>query len=218
MFIAVAIDENNQTLLIGFGLVVENNIYCCTWFLMRLIEALRQGREVSFITNADDVISSCIEHVFPDSYNGYIYKSLFKTLQPLFWMTSNSYSVSDFEENFHQLTRDAHEVIANMVCSVPSNKDPARHPISALFDSKKNCVVDLTVIHVHVGNAQSGIVCDHAIATSCHSNIHELADMVQIYYRADVFQTAYQTKIMHPLPPPSEWEIPNPLIEVLLPM
>nr|KAJ0188634.1 hypothetical protein LSAT_V11C900472710 [Lactuca sativa] len=40
---------------------------------------------------------------------------------------------------------------------------------------------------------QYSITCDHAIATSHRSNIHELPDMVQIYYQGDVFQTAYQT-------------------------
>nr|KAJ0211506.1 hypothetical protein LSAT_V11C400166390 [Lactuca sativa] len=125
MFIAVAIDRNNQTLSVTFFLAVENNIYCCTWFLIRLRESLRLGREVSFITNMDDVVSSCIEHVFPDSYHEYTSKSVFeymhtrgvsgRTLQPLFWMTSNSYTMSDFEENFRGLTPDSHEVLANIV-------------------------------------------------------------------------------------------------------
>nr|KAJ0218673.1 hypothetical protein LSAT_V11C300149380 [Lactuca sativa] len=101
-----------QTLLIAFGLAMKNNLYCCTWFLMRLKEALRQGREVSFITNMDDVVSSCIENVFPDSYRGVVKymhtKGVFgRTLQPLFWMTSNSYTVFDFEEKLRQLTPNA---------------------------------------------------------------------------------------------------------------
>nr|KAJ0222115.1 hypothetical protein LSAT_V11C200098750 [Lactuca sativa] len=114
IFVAVAIKGNNHTLPVTFGLVVENNIYCGTWFLMRLREALIQGREVLFIKNMDDVVSSCIEHVFPDSYHVCTSKSVFKcmrtrgvsdrTLQPLFWMTSNSYIVSDFEGNFRRLT------------------------------------------------------------------------------------------------------------------
>nr|KAJ0206782.1 hypothetical protein LSAT_V11C500234790 [Lactuca sativa] len=40
-FLVVAIHENNQTLLIAFGMTVKNNIYCCTVFLMMLREALR---------------------------------------------------------------------------------------------------------------------------------------------------------------------------------
>nr|KAJ0212913.1 hypothetical protein LSAT_V11C400164950 [Lactuca sativa] len=41
MFVVVAIYGNNKTLPIAFALAVENNLYCCTWFLMRLREALR---------------------------------------------------------------------------------------------------------------------------------------------------------------------------------
>nr|KAJ0201589.1 hypothetical protein LSAT_V11C600311660 [Lactuca sativa] len=74
MFVAVAIDMNNQTLPIAFGLTMENNLYCCTRFLMRLREALRQGKEVLFITNIEHVISSCMKHVFPNSYYGYTLK------------------------------------------------------------------------------------------------------------------------------------------------
>nr|KAJ0185660.1 hypothetical protein LSAT_V11C900485860 [Lactuca sativa] len=63
-----------------------------------------------------------------------------------------------------------------------------------------------------------GIPCGHAIAAARHSNMHELLDMVQVYYHADVFQLIYQTQTVHPLPPPSEWETPDPLLAVLLPM
>nr|KAJ0226987.1 hypothetical protein LSAT_V11C100000790 [Lactuca sativa] len=45
-----------------------------------------------------------------------------------------------------------------------------------------------------------GITCDHATAASRYSNIHELPNMVTIYYPNDVFQTAYETQTVHPLP------------------
>nr|KAJ0202195.1 hypothetical protein LSAT_V11C600332480 [Lactuca sativa] len=38
-FVAVAKDRNNQTFRIAFGMAVENNLDCCTWFLMRLKES-----------------------------------------------------------------------------------------------------------------------------------------------------------------------------------
>ena len=37
-----------------------------------------------------------------------------RTLQTLFWMTSNSYIVFNFEENFRRLTHDAREMLANI--------------------------------------------------------------------------------------------------------
>nr|KAJ0226328.1 hypothetical protein LSAT_V11C100028320 [Lactuca sativa] len=84
MFVAVAIDRNNQTLCIAFGLAMRNNLYCCTWFLMSVFKYMRT------------------RGVFG------------RTLQPLFWMTSNSYTVSDFEENFRWLTPYAREMLANI--------------------------------------------------------------------------------------------------------
>nr|KAJ0208661.1 hypothetical protein LSAT_V11C400166190 [Lactuca sativa] len=137
MFILVVMDVNNQTLPIAFGLGMVNNVDSFTWFLiipsltipqiqhlMRLKEALGEGKEVSFITNMDNVINFCIGWVFPDSYHGYTCKSVFiymrrrvggnRTLEPLFWMTSNSYIMFDYEQNFRRLTHDAREVLVNI--------------------------------------------------------------------------------------------------------
>nr|KAJ0192352.1 hypothetical protein LSAT_V11C800453110 [Lactuca sativa] len=120
MFVAVSMDGNNQTITITFGLGVENNVHSCTWFLMRLKEALREGREISFITNMNESL------VFPYSYHGYTCKSVYMyiyahelvetyiTMEPLFWITSKSYTTSDFEQNFHRLTHDAREVLTNI--------------------------------------------------------------------------------------------------------
>nr|KAJ0209830.1 hypothetical protein LSAT_V11C400161980 [Lactuca sativa] len=258
----------------------------CARFVMRLREAPRHGREVSFITNIDDVVSSCIEHVCYDSYHGYTSKSVFKymhtrgvsgrTLQSLFWMTSNSYTMSKFEENLCHLTPDAREVLTNightkwarayfpnirwnvvnidvphffvlsvnqrnvliimlteairdyiqriiimLTEAIPSlttvltpyvemmlhkrmqksvqwktTKVPPEitslipPDIYRVFDFKKTCVVDLNRHTCSCGKRRSlGIACCHAIAVSRHLNIHKLPDMVNIYYRANVFRT-----------------------------
>nr|KAJ0188878.1 hypothetical protein LSAT_V11C900471730 [Lactuca sativa] len=112
---------------IAFGMTMKNNTDCCIWFVMKLKESLGEGREVSFTSNVDDVVSSCIGQVFLDTYHGYTSKSVFmythrrvsrnRTLEPLFWMTSNSYIMSDFEQNFCRLTHDAREVLVN-ICHV----------------------------------------------------------------------------------------------------
>nr|KAJ0209739.1 hypothetical protein LSAT_V11C400168100 [Lactuca sativa] len=103
MFVVVAMDGNNQTLHTTFGMGVTNNVDSCTWFLMRLKEVLREGREVSFITNMDNVISSCIRQVFHDSYHGYCCKSVFmyprtiiggnKQLEHFFFAACRSYTM-----------------------------------------------------------------------------------------------------------------------------
>nr|KAJ0188970.1 hypothetical protein LSAT_V11C800427210 [Lactuca sativa] len=218
MFVAVAIDENNQTLPIAFGMAEENNIDCCTWFLMKL-------KELSFVTNIDDV--------FLDSYHGYTGKSVFmymrtrvgqnKTLEPLFWMTSNSYTMFDFEQKFHGITHNAlswertnptyidgaledkgerkslfggkqkRSLPRFRLCSCPS--------FYTFFYFKTTCIVDLSRHTCSHGKWSSlGVACGHAIGVSHYSNITELVDMVHIYYQTDVFRTTYQTQNMHPLP------------------
>nr|KAJ0188459.1 hypothetical protein LSAT_V11C900494690 [Lactuca sativa] len=51
MFVAVSMDGNNNTTPIEFGIEVANNVNSYTWFLMRLKDAIGEGREVVFITN-----------------------------------------------------------------------------------------------------------------------------------------------------------------------
>lgn len=76
MFIAVVIDEKTQTLPTIFYLGMTNNIDYCIWFLMRLKEALRDAREVSFIINMDNVITSSLGQLFPNFYHVYCCKCL----------------------------------------------------------------------------------------------------------------------------------------------
>nr|KAJ0226183.1 hypothetical protein LSAT_V11C100030630 [Lactuca sativa] len=80
--------------------------------------------------------------------------------------------------------------------------------IYQVFDFKKTCVVNLNRRTCSCKQWHSlGIACSHAIVASRHSNIYELP-----------YMTAYQTQTVYPLPPPSEREIPDPLISVLLSM
>nr|KAJ0218848.1 hypothetical protein LSAT_V11C300117200 [Lactuca sativa] len=284
MFVAVAKDGNKLTFPIAFGMVVENNLVSCSWFLMRLKESVGQGREVPFISNMDDVVSSCVDNVFTNSYHGYTFKSFNKylrtrvgsgrSLETLFWITSKSYTMSIFEQNVFRLSHDACDVLTNIepislsfvgmystwkflnifqynrlinvmefdyctntvcsngaskkdakVCWLASNTNPQQISSSLLtyvylvFDFKTTCVLDLNDHTCSCGKWHSlDITCCHVITAARHSNMHELVDAVQVYYHADVFQLVYQTQTVHPLPPPSEWEIPDPLMVVLLPM
>nr|KAJ0206877.1 hypothetical protein LSAT_V11C500248930 [Lactuca sativa] len=112
------------TLPIAFGMAMENNLDYCTWFLTRLKEALGVAREVSLITNMDDVVSFCICHAFPYSHHGDTSKSVFmymciicissRILEPLLWLASKSYTMCNFEQNVLQLTYDEHEVLVNI--------------------------------------------------------------------------------------------------------
>nr|KAJ0207645.1 hypothetical protein LSAT_V11C500290530 [Lactuca sativa] len=53
---------------------------------------------------------------------------------------------------------------------------------------KRRCAIDLNRHTCSCGKWRSlGITCGHAIAATCYTENTELTDMVQIYYRADVF-------------------------------
>lgn len=110
MFVAVAVIGNNNAITIEFSIDVEVNIESCTWFLMRLNDDIREGREVTFVSNKDDVISSLIGHIFPASYHGYSCKSVFTYLhfrigqnthlEYLFFSVCKSYTMYAFQYTF----------------------------------------------------------------------------------------------------------------------
>nr|KAJ0221793.1 hypothetical protein LSAT_V11C200054970 [Lactuca sativa] len=258
MFVAVAKDGNNQTFPIAFSMAVENNLDNCTCFLMSLKESFGNGREVAFISNMDDVVSSCINIVFTDSYHGYTCNSVHKyirtrvsygrSLDPLFWMTLKAYTMSIFEQNFARLSCDAHELLANISnlkwardyvpnillslnqhnVSIITLIEEIREYMQRTFVERSLTAGSLTtvltphaemVLHKRIQKSvRLGIACGHAITTVRHSNMHELVDMVKVFYHADVFQIVCQTQTIYPVPPQSEWEIPDPLMVVLLPM
>nr|KAJ0220370.1 hypothetical protein LSAT_V11C200061490 [Lactuca sativa] len=239
MFVVVAKDGNNLSFPVAFGMVVENNLVSCTWFLMRLKEIIGHGREVSFISNMDDVVSSCIDDVFTDSYHGYTCNSVHKylctrvghgrSLETLLWITLKAYTRSIFEQSFARLSRDAREVLTDighpkwarayfpiirwnvLGMEVPQffsvlSLNQRNVPIITLIEG-----IDLNGHTCSCGKWRSlDIACGHAITSTRHSNMHDLVDMVQVFYHADVFKLVYQTQTIHPVSPPSEWEIPDP--------
>nr|KAJ0202187.1 hypothetical protein LSAT_V11C600317790 [Lactuca sativa] len=124
IFVAVAMDGNNNNTPIAFGIGVANNVNSCTWFLMRLKDAIGEGREVSFITNMDDTISSFVGQVFPEAYHGYSSKSVLiycrlrigqsTNLEYLFFRACKAYTTQDVEKSFSKLSHVAREVLAKI--------------------------------------------------------------------------------------------------------
>nr|KAJ0212118.1 hypothetical protein LSAT_V11C400160800 [Lactuca sativa] len=120
MFVAVDMDGNNNTMQIAFCIGVANNVNSCTWFLMRLKDAIGEGREVAFITNMDDTISSFVGQVFPEAYHGYSSKSVLiycrlrigqsTNLDYLFFHACKEYTTQDFEKSFSKLSHATREV------------------------------------------------------------------------------------------------------------
>nr|KAJ0223080.1 hypothetical protein LSAT_V11C200064920 [Lactuca sativa] len=284
MFIAVAMGGNKNTTPIAFGIGVANNVNSCTWFLMRLKDAIREGMEVAFITNMDDTISSFVSHVFLEAY-GYSSKSVLiycrlrmgqsTNLDYLFFRACKAYTTQDFQKSFFKLSHAAREVLANigktkwarayipnirwnvLNINIPEfllvlSVTQCNVPIITLIDAivqyiqrtfAERSVVGELVLHRRMQKSlrwkatkippeipslfpsdvfhkwhSLGIACSHAIVATRYTNNTQLTDMVQIYYRADVFRTTYQTRNVNVVPPASEWEIPEPLMVVLIPM
>nr|KAJ0199358.1 hypothetical protein LSAT_V11C600317800 [Lactuca sativa] len=237
MFVIVAKDGNNLTFPIAFGMAVENNL-----FLMRLKESLGQGREVAFISNMDDVALKIIGNFVLDNIKILHYATAYFPI--IRWNVLNMevpqyFSVLSLNQCNIPIITLIEGIRENMqntfverkwqkdakVCWLASNTDPPTNLVSLptyvylVSDFKTTCVIDLNGHTCSCGKWRSlGITCGHAIIAARHSNMHALVDMVQVYYHTDVFQLVYQTQTVHPLPPPSEWEIPDPLMVVLLPM
>ncbi|KAL7608125.1 hypothetical protein Lser_V15G12923 [Lactuca serriola] len=122
--LAVAIDGNNNTTSIAFGVGVANSVNSYTWFLMRLKDAIGAGTEVVLITNMGDTIASCIGQVFPDAYHGYSSNSVLnycqlrivqsRNLDYLFFHVCKAYITQDFQQTFSKLNHGAQEVLHNI--------------------------------------------------------------------------------------------------------
>nr|KAJ0195148.1 hypothetical protein LSAT_V11C700347290 [Lactuca sativa] len=81
-------------------------------------------------------------------------------------------------------------------CKSPFDSKQQRSRLRFRPTFSTTCVMNLNCHTCSHGKWRSlGIACGHVIATSRYSNITKLADMVQIYYHADVFRTTYQTKM-----------------------
>nr|KAJ0212858.1 hypothetical protein LSAT_V11C400192710 [Lactuca sativa] len=150
MFVVVTKDGNNLNFPIAFGTAVENNLVSCTWFLMRLKESLGQGREATFISNMDDVISSCVDNVFTNSYHGYTW-SLTIVLTPYAQMV---------------LQRRMQKSIGWQATQIPQQiSSPLPTNVYPVSDFKTTFVVDLNGHTCSCGKWRSlGITCGHAIA------------------------------------------------------
>nr|KAJ0190039.1 hypothetical protein LSAT_V11C800450960 [Lactuca sativa] len=241
IFVAAAMDGNNNTTPIAFGIGVSNNVNSSTWFLIRLKDAIREGREVALITDMDDTISSYVGQVFRDAY--------------MFFRACKAYTTQDFQQSFSKLSHATREFLANignkkwtqayflninipeflLVLSVMQHNVPIISLIDTIvqyiqqtFAERRMLSTIFTpyvemVLHRRMQKSLGwkatkispeillGIACGHAIAAARYTNNTELTDMVQIYYWAD-------TTNVNVVPPTSEWEILEPLMVVLIPI
>nr|KAJ0189219.1 hypothetical protein LSAT_V11C800401270 [Lactuca sativa] len=131
MFVAVAMDGNNNTTAIAFSIRVANNVNSCTWFLMRLKDAIGEGREVAFITNMDDTISSFVGQYIQQTF----------AERSVVGGMSNTVFTPYVEMVLHKRMQKSLRWKATKI--PPKISSPFPSDIFRIFDLKRSCVVDL---------------------------------------------------------------------------
>lgn len=81
MYIAVALDENHESLLIAFALGTIDCDDSWAWFMRRLKECIGDNVKNGFISHMSESINYSIQRVYPDSYHGYCCNSVAENIQ-----------------------------------------------------------------------------------------------------------------------------------------
>ncbi|KAD6118657.1 hypothetical protein E3N88_09928 [Mikania micrantha] len=120
IFLAVAMDGNNQILPIAFGIGKTESGESWTWFLTKLKECIGENPSLSIISDKVASIEMAIRTVFPFSFHGLCCRHLMvnlrlkskkgKTFEQLWWRTCKAYRVSDFDELMHTLINDCPDI------------------------------------------------------------------------------------------------------------
>lgn len=113
MFVAVAMDGNNNILPIAYGVGATESGRAWTWFLEKLRECLGYIDNLVFVSDRASSIDQAIRAVYPDALHGLCCRHLCMNLKlkvtPTdddtwhFWRTCKAYRKSDFEDAFRQL-------------------------------------------------------------------------------------------------------------------
>ncbi|GJT41362.1 transmembrane 9 superfamily member 11-like protein [Tanacetum coccineum] len=123
MYLAVAMDGNNQILPLAYGVGKSETFRSWDWFLTKLKECIIGKQDhLTIISDGAVSIASAIKNVFPNAFHGRCCRHLLMNLrekcprfiskEELFWKACKAYRISDFEERFSTL-RDWLPSIAN---------------------------------------------------------------------------------------------------------
>lgn len=107
MYLAVAMDANNQIVPVAFGVGRSENGEGWTWFLSILKQCIGELSDLVFISDRHAAINQGITTVFPRAHHGLCCRHLemnVKTKDPgikhkkhLYWKTCQAYTVENFE-------------------------------------------------------------------------------------------------------------------------
>ncbi|GJT18436.1 transmembrane 9 superfamily member 11-like protein [Tanacetum coccineum] len=123
MYLAVAMDGNNQILPLAYGVGKSETFRSWDWFLTKFKECIIGKQDhLTIISDGAVSIASAIKNVFPNAFHGRCCRHLLMNLrekcprfiskEELFWKACKAYRISDFEERFSTL-RDWLPSIAN---------------------------------------------------------------------------------------------------------
>ncbi|GJR16915.1 ankyrin repeat-containing protein [Tanacetum coccineum] len=114
MYLAVAMDGNNQILPLAYGVGKSETFRSWDWFLRKLKECITGKQDnLTIISDGAVSIASAIKNVFPNAFHGRCCCHLLMNLrekcprfiskEELFWKACKAYRISDFEERFTTL-------------------------------------------------------------------------------------------------------------------
>ncbi|GKC14776.1 ankyrin repeat-containing protein [Tanacetum coccineum] len=111
MYLAVAMDGNNQILPLAYRVGKSKTFRSWDWFLMKLKECIIGKQDNLTIIYVS--IASAIKNVFPNAFHGRCCRHLLMNLrekgprfiskEELFWKACKAYQISNFEERFSTL-------------------------------------------------------------------------------------------------------------------
>nr|GEU89762.1 hypothetical protein [Tanacetum cinerariifolium] len=211
MYLAVAMDGNNQILPLAYGVGKSETFRSWDWILRKLKECIIGKQDnLTIISDGAVSIASAINNVFPNAFHGRCCSHLLMNLrekcprfiskEKLFWNTCKAYRISDFEERFSTLRNWLHSV-ANKLDIIGLEKwarvhfpDEHKHELTPWAEAK---------LAQRIAKSSTWTSSANQFAFSC--------------FKTSVWRASYK-EIIYDVGHPSEWEQLDGLITVLSPL
>nr|GEW02281.1 hypothetical protein [Tanacetum cinerariifolium] len=238
MYLAVAMDGNNQILPLAYGVGKYETFRSWDWFLRKLKECII-GKQDHLMIISDGAVSiaSAIKNVFPNAFHGRCCRHLLMNLrekcprfiseEELFWKSCKSYHILDFEERFSTL-RDWLPSIANKLDMIGLEKSARVHfPDMRYNYMNSNSAESVNALSRHSRKLPICMMIDwfikslqqwyfeHRQTADEHKN--ELTPWAEARLAQRIAKSATWTVIFD-VGHPSEWDQPDGLITVLPPV
>nr|KAJ0223686.1 hypothetical protein LSAT_V11C200079600 [Lactuca sativa] len=141
---AVAMDGNNQILLIGYGIFPKETTDSWTWFLEKRHECIDDVEGLTMVTNRAPPSAVSIQNVFPNAQHGLCCFHLIgnivhtfgknKKNSNLFWKLVIAYKTTEFEFYWGRL-RNIRDGVATYLSQIPREKWTGAYYLTTRYDS-----------------------------------------------------------------------------------